>query len=75
VLVNGATGTAGRLAVQIAKCMGARKVVATGRIVDTLESLSALGADVTIPLCDAGDEFEDALQEQFGGDGIDVVLD
>ena len=31
VLVNGATGTAGRLAVQIAKYLGARKVIATGR--------------------------------------------
>src|SRR6202050_3061011 len=31
VLVNGATGTAGRLAVQIAKHLGARKVIATGR--------------------------------------------
>jgi NADPH:quinone reductase-like Zn-dependent oxidoreductase len=75
VLVNGATGTAGRLAVQISKYMGARKVVATGRNVDALNALSVLGADVTIPLGDAGDEFEDALQEQFGGDGIDVVLD
>jgi len=75
VLVNGATGTAGRLAVQIAKHMGARKVVATGRNVDALKELSALGANVTIPLGDAGNEFEDALREQFGGDGIDVVLD
>ncbi len=30
---------------------------------------------MTIPIGDAGDAFEDALQEQFGGDGIDVVLD
>jgi NADPH:quinone reductase-like Zn-dependent oxidoreductase len=74
VLVNGATGTAGRLAVQIAKHMGARKVVATGRNTEALKSLAALGADVTIPLGDVGDEFEDALKEQFGG-GIDVVLD
>ena len=75
VLVNGATGTAGRLAVQIAKYMGAGKVVATGRNVEGLKALSRLGADVTIPLGDAGDAFEDALKEQFGGDGIDVVLD
>jgi NADPH:quinone reductase-like Zn-dependent oxidoreductase len=34
-----------------------------------------LGADVTIPLGDGGDAFEEALKEQFGGDGIDVVLD
>jgi NADPH:quinone reductase-like Zn-dependent oxidoreductase len=75
VLVNGATGTAGRLAVQIAKYMGARKVVATGRNAETLRAAAGLGADVTIPLSDGGDAFEGALQEQFGGDGIDVVLD
>lgn len=75
VLVNGATGTAGRLAVQIAKYMGARKVVATGRNTEALKALSVLGADVTIPLGDGGDAFEDALKEQFGGDGIDIVLD
>jgi NADPH:quinone reductase-like Zn-dependent oxidoreductase len=75
VLVNGATGTAGRLAVQIARYMGARKVVATGRNAEALKELSALGADVTIPLGDCGDAFEDALKEQFAGDGIDVVLD
>jgi NADPH:quinone reductase-like Zn-dependent oxidoreductase len=75
VLVNGATGTAGRLAVQIAKYMGARKVVATGRNAEALKALPALGADVIIPLGDSGEAFEDALKEQFGGDGIDVVLD
>lgn len=75
VLVNGATGTAGRLAVQIAKYLGAKKVVATGRNTEALKALSALGADVTIALGDAGDAFEDALKEQFGGDGIDVILD
>jgi len=72
VLVNGATGTAGRLAVQIAKYLGAKKVVATGRNPEALQTLAAVGADVTIPL---GDAFEDAVQEQFEGDGIDVVLD
>ncbi len=75
VLVNGATGAAGRLAVQIAKYMGARKVMATGRNAEALKALSLLGADVTIHLGDGGNAFEDALREQFGGDGIDVVLD
>lgn len=74
VLVNGATGTAGRLAVQIAKYMGARKVVATGRNAQVLKGLGLLGADVTISLGDSGDAFEDALIEQFS-DGVDVVLD
>lgn len=75
VLVNGATGTAGRLAVQIAKYLGARKVVATGRNVEALNGLGALGAHVTIALGDGGDAFEEAVKEEFGGDGIDVVLD
>src|ERR1700678_4337429 len=75
VLVNGATGTAGRLAVQIAKYMGAGKVVATGRNAEALKALAALGADVTIPLGDGGDADEEALEGQFAGDGIDIVLD
>ena len=75
VLVNGATGTAGRLAVQISKYMGAKRVVATGRNAESLRAVSALGADVTIPLGEASDAFEDTLKEQFGGDGIDIILD
>ena len=71
VLVNGATGSAGSLAVQIAKHMGAKKVIATGR---NVEALTALDADVTIPLGATDDTFEDALQEQFRI-GIDVVVD
>jgi NADPH:quinone reductase-like Zn-dependent oxidoreductase len=74
VLVNGATGAAGRLAVQIARHFGARKVVATGRNAEALKSVAALGADVTIPLV----EDETALEERFKREfaqGIDVVLD
>jgi NADPH:quinone reductase-like Zn-dependent oxidoreductase len=74
VLVNGATGSAGRIAIQIAKYMGARRVIATGRNIDALKALSALGADVTIPIGDGGDAFEEAMKDQFGGVGIDVVL-
>src|SRR3984885_10135152 len=54
VLVNGATGTAGRLAVQIAKYMGAKKGIATGRNIEVLKSLAGLAADVTIPLVEDG---------------------
>jgi NADPH:quinone reductase-like Zn-dependent oxidoreductase len=74
VPVNGATGTAGRLAVEIAKYMGAKKVVATGRNMEALKALAGLGADVTIPLGDGSEAFVDALKEQFGGDGIDVCF-
>ena len=50
ILINGATGTSGRLAVQIAKYLGAKKVIATGRTPSALQSLKALGADETIGL-------------------------
>ncbi|SAK97257.1 alcohol dehydrogenase [Caballeronia pedi] len=43
VLINGATGTSGSLAVQIAKHLGAAKVIATGRHRPTLSALHALG--------------------------------
>ena len=74
VLVNGAAGAAGRLAVQIAKHLGAKKVIATARNAEALESLIALGADVTIPLSDNQAALEDRLKEQFA-EGVDVVVD
>lgn len=74
VLVNGATGAAGSLAVQIARHLGAAKVIATGRNVEALREVEALGADVTIALSDDGDALEDAFKQQFA-DGVDVVID
>jgi NADPH:quinone reductase-like Zn-dependent oxidoreductase len=75
VLVNGGTGTSGRLAVQIAKFLGAKRVVATGRNPETLEQLMPIGADATISLSQSPKELETAFMEQFGGEGVDVVLD
>jgi NADPH:quinone reductase-like Zn-dependent oxidoreductase len=80
VLINGATGMAGRLAVQLAKHLGAAKVIATARDAVALESLKAIGADVVIPFqLDAPDgsgasRFAAALEEQCK-EGVDVVVD
>jgi NADPH:quinone reductase-like Zn-dependent oxidoreductase len=74
VLVNGATGASGRLAVQIAKHLGAKKVVATGRNTAALAELATLGADATVPLTGDWDADQKAFEGHFG-DGIDVVLD
>jgi NADPH:quinone reductase-like Zn-dependent oxidoreductase len=74
VLVNGATGTAGRLAVQIAKHLGAAKVIAIARDGEALKSVAALGADVTIPLVEDETALENAFEEQFAA-GVDVVID
>lgn len=75
VLINGAAGAAGRLAVQIAKYMGAKRVIATARNTEALEEVKALGADATIPLIQSPKELEAAFKEQFGGEGVDIVLD
>ena len=72
VLVNGATGAAGRLAVQIARHLGASRVVATGRNLAALKATAALGADAT--LVEDKDALEEAFKSQFAA-GIDVVLD
>ncbi|HEX4320256.1 MAG TPA: zinc-binding alcohol dehydrogenase family protein [Acidobacteriaceae bacterium] len=75
VLINGATGVAGRLALQIARHMGAKKVIATGRDAQALEELKGLGADVIVPLTLSPEDLQAAFQEQFAGDGVHVVLD
>ncbi|MDQ0468654.1 quinone oxidoreductase family protein [Labrys wisconsinensis] len=74
VLVNGATGTAGRLAVQIARHLGAKRVIATGRNPAALQEVAALGADATIPLAGSDAELEDRFRQEFAA-GVDVVLD
>jgi NADPH:quinone reductase-like Zn-dependent oxidoreductase len=74
VLVNGATGISGRLAVQIAKLLGAGKVIATGRDAGMLQKLSALGADATVSLL-ADDTAQDAAFTRHFADGVDIVLD
>jgi NADPH:quinone reductase-like Zn-dependent oxidoreductase len=74
VLINGATGVSGRLAVQIARYLGAGKIIATGRNAETLQSLKALGADETISLTQDNDALESAFQQRFH-DGVGVVLD
>lgn len=74
VLINGATGTSGRLAVQIAKHLGAGKVIVTGRRTEALHELEALGADVTIQLVEDAEALEQRFKQQFA-EGVDVVLD
>jgi len=63
VLILGATGAAGKLAIQIAKRLGAKRVVAAGR---HIERVKDLGADALIPL----DQEHDFRQEP-----CDIVLD
>jgi NADPH:quinone reductase-like Zn-dependent oxidoreductase len=75
VLVNGATGTAGALAVQLAKILGAKKVIATGRNPAGLERAVRLGADATIDLTLEPEALSAAFARELAGEGIDIVLD
>ena len=74
VLINGATGTSGRLAIQIAKHLGAKKIIATGRKIQLFDELRHLGANVTIPLAQDRDALEKAFANEFR-QGVDIVLD
>jgi NADPH2:quinone reductase len=74
VLVNGATGASGKLAIQIAKHMGARRVIATGRNKAALEALKRLGADTTVALLPDEANLIGAFAPIFH-EGVDVVLD
>ncbi len=75
VLVNGATGVSGRIAVQVAKMLGAGKVIATGRNKRSLELLPKLGADVIIDLDQPDEQLAAAFAGAAGENGIDVVAD
>ncbi|HEY3684622.1 MAG TPA: zinc-binding alcohol dehydrogenase family protein [Streptosporangiaceae bacterium] len=74
VLVQGATGVAGRLAVKVARLLGAGRVVATGRDDHALAGLAHLGADEVITTAVDDDTLVAAFREH-AGDGYDVVLD
>lgn len=71
VLVLGATGNAGRMAVQIARHLGAGKVIAAGRNAEALAQLPGLGADRVVAL--GGEGAIDALGAAAAE--VDVVLD
>jgi NADPH:quinone reductase-like Zn-dependent oxidoreductase len=76
VLVLGATGVVGQLAVQAARLLGAGRVVAAGRDPEMLEHAKRLGADATVDLgaTPGGEDLTAAFRAAAGGD-VDVVHD
>jgi len=75
VLINGATGFTGRVAVQVAKHYGAKKVIATGRNPSSLAALRKLGADEIISVDQTDEQFLAALQATHKTSPIDVIID
>lgn len=75
VLINGATGVSGRIALQVAKLLGAGKVVTTGRNERSLRVVRELGADAVIDLRLPDEELAAAFLANEGPNGYDVVVD
>ncbi|WP_433516563.1 quinone oxidoreductase family protein [Nonomuraea sp. CA-143628] len=82
VLVLGATGNAGQMAIQVAKRLGAGRVVGAGRDKDRLALLPGIGADATVALTDTAEtdtagpgttEADAALAEAAAE--VDLVID
>ncbi len=75
VLVHGATGAAGHMAIQIAKHLGARAVIATGRDPTRLATLRAIGADRVIGLSQPVEALRAEIREAVREFDVGVVLD
>jgi NADPH:quinone reductase-like Zn-dependent oxidoreductase len=73
VLINGATGVTGRIAVQVAKHYGAGTIIATGRNPRSLNELRALGADRVLSLQE--DDLDEQLLRIQQSTPIHVVID
>ena len=72
VVINGASGSVGQIAIQAARLLGAGRVVGTARSETGREKVAELGADAVV---DTGsDSLADHLKEATGG-GADLVLD
>ncbi|MDR6639677.1 NAD(P)H-quinone oxidoreductase [Paenarthrobacter nitroguajacolicus] len=73
VLIHGATGGIGTMAIQLAKAYGA-KVAATAGTDEKVGTAKAfLGADIAINYTE--EDFAESLRAQNGGKGADVILD
>ena len=75
VLILGATGVTGKLAVQIARLLGACRIVGAGRNREALGKLLELGADAVIQLDQAEDDLKKSFAREAGKDGFNLVID
>lgn len=75
VLINGATGFTGKMAVQLATHHGAGKIIATGRNEQSLQTLVALGADKIVSVMQDDESFVEQIKTIHRATPIDVVID
>jgi len=72
VLVLGSAGGVGTAAIQVARAMGASKVIAVVHRTGATEFVESLGADVVLPLTNG---WAQAVREHTDGRGVDIVVD
>jgi NADPH2:quinone reductase len=75
VLILGATGVTGKLAIKIARLLGAARIVAAGRNQQVLNTLHDLGADATLSLRMPATDLSEAFLREAGQSGYQVVID
>lgn len=75
VIINGATGATGRIAIQMAKNRGARCVIALGRSSSGLAELADLGADILIDTAQPEEAFLAELTETIKLQQPELVID
>ncbi|TLM82042.1 NAD(P)H-quinone oxidoreductase [Pseudarthrobacter sp. NamE5] len=73
VLIHGATGGIGTLAIQLAKAWGAKVATTAGSDEKVSTAKAFLGADIAINYRE--EDFPESLRRQNGGKGADVILD
>lgn len=73
VLIHGATGGIGTMAIQLAKAFGATVATTAGTAEKVGTAKAFLGADIAINY--AEEDFAESLKAQNGGKGADVILD
>jgi putative PIG3 family NAD(P)H quinone oxidoreductase len=73
VLIHGATGGIGTMAIQLAKAFGAKVATTAGSDEKISTAKAFLGADIAINYNE--EDFPDSLRRQNGGKGADVILD
>ncbi len=72
VLVLGSAGGVGTAAIQVARAMGASKVIALVHRMSAMDFVESLGADVVLPLTDG---WAQAVRDHTDGRGVDIVVD
>lgn len=75
VLINGATGFTGRMAIQVARYYGAKKIIVTGRKEPSLFTLKDIGADEVIISNENKQDFIKQIKNSHQQNPIDIVID